>query len=119
MDQYLQGEANCAARLQLPAGSSFRVANALLSKELSLGKGKRKRESSCNHTYANELKTRIARYAAENGNARTVKRFSTQLGFTLLESTVRNFKKEYLAVMLLLLLLLASLMVILFFWALK
>ena len=94
MDRYLQAESNRAARLQLPSGSVFMVANALLSKELSLGKGKRKRESSCNHTYTEELKTRIARYAAENGNARAVKRFSTQLGFSLLESTVRNFKKS-------------------------
>ena len=59
--------------------------------------GKRKRVST--HDYEDEIKTKIGRYAAENGpygNSKAVAKFSEVLGWKVPESTVRNFKKAYL-----------------------
>ena len=43
-----------------------------------------------NRQYSDELRAKIAKYAAENGNCRAVAKYNVP------ESTVRNFKKEYL-----------------------
>lgn len=44
-----------------------------------------------------EDKARVGRFAAENGNTKAAKRFSTEFKFNISESTVRNFKRAYLA----------------------
>lgn len=46
-------------------------------------------------TYTPEQKAVIGRYAAENGNAKAVKKYSSELGVSVKESTVRQFKKAY------------------------
>ena len=56
---------------------------------------KRKRTGG-NRCHNNEMKTKIARYAAENGNTSAVRKFLEDLGWLVPESTVRNFKKAYL-----------------------
>ena len=58
---------------------------------------KRKRSGEGNRVYTDEIKTKIARYAAENGNTRAIRKFSEELGWMIPESTVRNFKRSYLA----------------------
>ena len=40
---------------------------------------------------------KIAKYACDNGNKSTVERFSSQLGFSVSEATVRNLKCVYLS----------------------
>lgn len=57
--------------------------------------GKRKRSAST-HNYSDQVKTKIGRYAAENGNSHTVAKYSKKLGWSVPESTVRNFKRAYL-----------------------
>ena len=47
-------------------------------------------------TYTEEDRGKIGRYAAENGNVATLKRFKSEYK-DLVESTVRSFKKKYLA----------------------
>lgn len=55
----------------------------------------RKRKSYAH--YDDELKARIGRFAAENGNKAAVDKFSRELDRPLMESSVRNFKKKYYA----------------------
>ena len=59
---------------------------------LVLGK---KRTRGEYHNY--ELCAKIAKYACENSNKSAVDKFSAQLGYSLSEATVRNFKRIYLA----------------------
>ena len=47
------------------------------------------------HHYEPEMKAKIGRYAAENGNSAAISEFSRNLGFEIHESTVRNFKRVY------------------------
>lgn len=46
-------------------------------------------------TYTPEQKAMIGRYAAENGNSKAVQKYTTELGVSVKESTVRQFKKAY------------------------
>ena len=46
-------------------------------------------------TYTPEQKAMIGRYAAENGNSKAVHKYSAELGISVKESTVRQFKKAY------------------------
>jgi len=46
-------------------------------------------------TYTPEQKAMIGRYAAEQGNSKAVQKFSSELGVSVKESTVRQFKKAY------------------------
>lgn len=46
-------------------------------------------------TYTPEQKAIIGRYAAEHGNSKAVKKYTTELGVSVKESTVRQFKKAY------------------------
>lgn len=46
-------------------------------------------------TYTPEQKAMIGRYAAENGNAKAVQKYTVELGVSVKESTVRQFKKAY------------------------
>lgn len=46
-------------------------------------------------TYTPEQKALIGRYAAENGNAKAVQKYTAELGVSVKESTVRQFKKAY------------------------
>ena len=46
--------------------------------------------------YDDQLRAKIGRYAAENGNKATVEKFSAELAHAIPESTVRNMKKSYL-----------------------
>ena len=55
-----------------------------------------KRKRGPYHRYGNELRAKIAKYACENGNKSAVEMFSTQLGYSISEATVRNFKCTYL-----------------------
>ena len=57
----------------------------------------KKRKRGQYHRYDPELRVKIAKYACENGNKSTVERFSSQLGFSVSEATVRNFKRVYLS----------------------
>eukprot|EP00117_Sycon_ciliatum_P014450 scpid105426/ scgid14705/ len=47
------------------------------------------------HHYDDELKYRIGRHAAENGNESAVVKFSKELECAISESTARQFKKYY------------------------
>ena len=51
--------------------------------------------SGCRRRYDPEIRTKIGRFAADNGNKRAVERFSRELQRPLSESTVRGFKKAY------------------------
>ena len=55
----------------------------------------RKRRGSYNY-YDPDLRAKIGRYAAENGNKAAVSRFSTELGQVIPESNVRGMKSNYL-----------------------
>ena len=46
-------------------------------------------------TYTPEQKAIIGRYAAEHGNSKAVQKYSAELGISVKESTVRQFKKAY------------------------
>lgn len=46
-------------------------------------------------TYTPEQKAVIGRYAAEHGNAKAVIKYTQELGVSVKESTVRQFKKAY------------------------
>jgi hypothetical protein len=46
-------------------------------------------------TYTPEQKAVIGRFAAENGNAKAVQKYTAELGVSVKESTVRQFKKRY------------------------
>lgn len=46
-------------------------------------------------TYTPEQKAMIGRYAAEQGNSKAVQKFTSELGVSVKESTVRQFKKAY------------------------
>ena len=48
------------------------------------------------HTYDDRTRANIGKYAAENGNAAAVRKYSKLLGHAVPESTVRGFKKRYL-----------------------
>lgn len=46
-------------------------------------------------TYTPEQKAAIGRYAAEHGNSKAVQKYTAELGVSVKESTVRQFKKAY------------------------
>ena len=46
-------------------------------------------------TYTPEQKAVIGRYAAEHGNSKAVHKYTAELGISVKESTVRQFKKAY------------------------
>ena len=55
--------------------------------------------SPTTHSYSDEMKTKIGRYAAENGNSYALTKFRNKFGLVVPESTVRNFKRAYLSVL--------------------
>ena len=57
-------------------------------------RGSTKRDSYLKVT--SEQKAIVAKYAAEHGVARVIRRFSKEFGSTLKESTIRGWKKAYL-----------------------
>ena len=81
-------ETSEAGRRQVEV-TNARVAEALVKKP------GRKRSSTTYHRYEPEIKAKIGRYAAENGNVAAVNKFSKVLGYELHEATVRNFKRAY------------------------
>ena len=60
--------------------------------EKELEKKQRKRRGDY-HQCDGELRAKIGRYAAENGNHFVVKKFSKEFGGSINESNVRGFKK--------------------------
>lgn len=72
--------------------SSNDALNISVEKELASLKQKRSYEH-----YSPEDRAKIGRFAAENGNSRAVKKFGFKMGRPVPESTVRSFKKQYLA----------------------
>ena len=68
--------------VQLPEEEYFKVANVAVSEEIAKIRSlKRKRTAGGNRCYNDETKTKIARYAAENGNTSGVRKFSEDLGW--------------------------------------
>ena len=55
----------------------------------------KRRRGEYNH-YSGQLRAKVAKYACEFGNKAAVQKYSAELGFTLSEGTVRNFKRTYL-----------------------
>ena len=83
----------------LPHTSDKEINSANKQVEIELdaqGLWKRK-HSPTTHSYSDEIKTKIGRYAAENGNSYAITKFSNKLGWVVPESTVRNFKRAYLS----------------------
>lgn len=54
------------------------------------------RKRRCYHHYEGETRAKIGRYAAEHGNKAAINKFSCELEHKIDESTVRNFKRQYL-----------------------
>ena len=54
-----------------------------------------KRRSTTHFHYHAEIRAKIGKYAAENGNKNTTEKFSGELLKPVNESTVRGFKKAY------------------------
>ena len=82
----------------LPYGernSSTEAANKKVLCELERC-GKKKWARREYHHYVAETRAKIARYASENGNKAAVKKYSVELGYSVSEGTVRNFKRKYL-----------------------
>ena len=82
--------------LPLPRAGEDSSVTAANKQVAALVQGK-KRVRGQYHHYDAELRAKIAKYACENGNKSTVDKFSAQLGYSLSEATVRNFKRTYLA----------------------
>ena len=59
------------------------------------GKRRSSKRKNTNFHYDAEIRAKIGRYAAENGNKNAVEKFSRELQRPLSESTVRGFKKAY------------------------
>ena len=57
---------------------------------------KRKRAPGGNHKYTPEVKLEVAKDAVRIGNTAAAKKWSTELGHRISESTVRNWKRSYL-----------------------
>ena len=55
----------------------------------SLGKHKR---PATTHSYEDQLKTKIGRYAAKNGSTHAMEKFSTELGWSVPESNSLEFQ---------------------------
>ncbi len=55
-------------------------------------KKRKKKRKGTYQTYSDEIRARIGRYAAENGNKKAVTKFSGELGSAIPESSVRNMK---------------------------
>ena len=82
----------------LPYGkrnSSIDVANKEVAFELERY-GKRNRVRSKYHHYTAKTHAKVVRYACENGNKAAVKKYSAEVGYSVFEGTVRNFKRKYL-----------------------
>lgn len=56
--------------------------------------GKRLRINAT-HSYSDEMRYKIGRYALENTNIKAAEKFSKMLGHSIPESTIRNFKTAY------------------------
>ena len=69
------------------------VALVLESQAESSTRGSTKHDSYLKVT--SEQKAIVAKYAAEHGVARAIRRFSMEFGSTLKESTIRGWKKAY------------------------
>lgn len=72
----------------------FSSANASVSCEVvSQQLRRRKRGPYCNYTH--EVRCKIAKYAIENSNKAAVKKFSSELGKAINESTVRSIRDSF------------------------
>ena len=72
-------------------------ANAAVSRLLTLREQSTPRKRKVYSVFSDEHRATIGQYAAENGNAAAVKKFKGDFDHGLGESTVRLFKKRYLA----------------------
>ena len=75
----------------------IREANAAVSRVLTPTEQSTSRKRKVYSVFSNEQRATIGQYAAENGNTAAVKKFKGDLDNSLGESTVRLFKKQYLA----------------------
>ena len=75
------------------SGSCTDAANKVVVKAMET-ESKRKRGEY--HHYSVELWAKVAKYTCEFGNKAAVNKYSTELGYTVSEATVRNFKRAYL-----------------------
>lgn len=76
--------------------SPTEAANKAVACEMeSSGKRKRTRKGEYHH-YTPETRAKIAKFACESGNKAAVKKYSMELGHSVAEGTVRNFKRKYL-----------------------
>lgn len=85
------------SHLPLPRATgdrSFVAANKEVA-AITAQSGKRKRGPY--RQYDAQVRVKIAKYACENGNKSTVYKYSAELGHSISESTVRNFKRTYLS----------------------
>ena len=57
--------------------------------------GSRKRKRGAYEQYSDEVRTKIARYAIDNGVAKTSRRFTADLGKRVSETTVRSMRDAY------------------------
>ena len=57
--------------------------------------GSRKRKRGAYEQYSDEVRTKIARYAIDNGVAKTSRRFTADLGKRVSETTVRSMREAY------------------------
>ena len=76
-------------------GSATEAANKEVQRELEIGGKKRKRARGDYHHYTAEVRAKVAKYACESGNKAAVKKFPVELGHSVSEGTVRNFKRKY------------------------
>ena len=77
----------------LPHTSDRAINSANKQVEIELdAQGLRKRKRS---PTTDEMKTKIGRYAAENGNSYAITKFSNKIGWVVPESTVRNFNTTF------------------------
>ncbi len=82
--------------LPRPRSQIQEAANKSVARVLSATTGAKKKRKCTYQTYSDEIRARIGRYAAENGNKKAVTKFSGELGSAIPESSVRNMKNAYL-----------------------
>ena len=75
----------------LPHTSDRAINSANKQVEIELDDQGLRKRSQTTHSYSDEMKTKIGRYAAENGNSYAITKFSNKLGWVVPESTVRNY----------------------------
>lgn len=54
----------------------------------------KRKQASSTHSYSDEVKVKIGRYAAENGNSHTVAKYSKELGWSVPESKVCGYSDK-------------------------